>query len=292
MELAFDQLRPSEPPEPECLPTGALFRDVEFARPMGFRPLLLDLLVPSAPTPAPLVIHIYGGAFAMGSHKSSGLNSELAERMLPEGYAVASVQYRHSREAPFPAQLHDVKAAVRWLRHHCEQLWLDPARFAAWGSSSGGHLSTMLAVTENDAQVEGAVGLTGPSSAVQAAIAWSAPVNIARLPPPPTDSPFHAMGIDPHDWLLAGSVDEHPDRAATASTSTHVTSRAASLLVVHGDKDTGIPIDQAEEIVLAYRRAGAPVEFRRVPGAGHFFDHATRDREITAGIRFLTGRDQ
>lgn len=288
MELASDQLPPADPPLAQSIPAGVTFRDVEYARPLGFRPLLLDLRVPAAPTPAPLVVHIYGGAFATGSHKSSSLNTELVQRLLPEGYAVASVQYRHSREAPFSAQLHDVKAAIRWLRHHSNALQLNPARVATWGSSSGGHLSTMVAVSgAAGAQLEGSMGLTGPSSAVQAAIAWSAPVNISRLPAPPQGSPFRTLGLDPHDWLLGGPVHQHPDRATTASSSTHVTSQAAPLLVVHGDLDDGVPIDQAEEIVEAYRHAGAPVEFQPIPGAGPFLDSPTRDRSITEGVRFL-----
>lgn len=290
MELASDQLPPADPPPAETISSATLFRDVEFARPLGFRPLLLDLRVPASPAPAPLVVHIYGGAFAMGSHKSSILNTELVQRLLPEGYAVASVQHRHSREAPFPAQLHDVKAAIRWLRHHSSALRLDPAQFATWGSSSGGHLSTMVAVSVENVQLEGSIGLVGPSSAVQAAVAWSAPVNISRLPPPPKGSPFDILGVDPHEWLLAGAVHQHPDRATTASSSTHVTSQAAPLMLVHGDLDDGVPIDQAQEIVEAYRNAGASVEFQRIPGAGHFFDSPTRDRSITDGIRFLNSR--
>lgn len=254
---------------------------------MGFRPLLLDVRVPTVPGPVPLVVHIHCGGFATGSPKSNTLGTGLIERLLPEGFAVASVQYRHSREVPFPAQLHDVKAAVRWLRYHSRVLGLDPTRFAAWGASSGGHLSTMLAVTSPDSVLEGTVGLCGPSSAVQAAIAWSAPVSIARLPPPPVESPFHAMRVDPHDWLLGGPVHLHPDRASAASSSTHVTAGAAPLMVVHGDLDTCMPIDQAQEIVEAYHRAGAAAEYDRVPGAGHFFDPAIRDQKVTAGMQFL-----
>lgn len=290
MESAPDQFAPADPPAPERVPSASLYRDVEFARPLGFRPLLLDLRVPTTTAPAPVVVHIHGGAFAAGSHQNDGLHTALVQRLIPAGYAVAAVQHRHSREAPFPAQLHDVKAAIRWLRRHSGELHLDPARFATWGASSGGHLSTMAAVTGATGHLEGAVGVTGTSSAVQAAIAWSAPVIIGRLPPPPEGSPFHATGIDPHDWLLGGTVREHPDRAAAASTSTHVTSAAAPLLVVHGTEDDGVPIDQADEILAAYRDAGAPVEFWPVVGAGHVFDDATRDRAVTEGLRFLGDR--
>jgi len=257
------------------------------ARPLGYRPLALDLVVPEAAEPVPLVVHIYGGAFATGSHKGNPLGARLLSRLLPEGVALAAVQYRHSREAPFPAQIHDVKAAVRWLRHHGDNLGLDTSRFAAWGSSSGGYLATMLAVTADHPDLDGALGITGPSSAVQAAVSWSAPVNIARLPPPPAESPFHAIGADPHDWLLGTRVADAPHLAKAASTSTYVSANAAPLLLVHGEQDAGIPIDQSEEMAAACKRAGVAVELVRVPGAGHFFGDEDRERLITLGLDFL-----
>lgn len=265
-------------------------RDVVVAAPLGYRPILLDLDVPASTGPVPTVVLLYGGAFATGSHQHDGLGEYLTPRLLRAGLAVARVSYRHSREAPFPAQLHDVKAAVRWLRQHGPELGLDAGRFGTWGASSGGHLSVLLAVTGHDPGLEGSVGLTGPSSAVQAAISRNTPVNLARLPPPPPESPFFTIGIDPHDWRLGGSAAEQPDRARQSSTCTHVTASAAPLLVVHGELDTVVPIDQSEEIAAAYRRAGAAVQYVPVPGQGHFFDPVTREQQADAGIRFLQAR--
>lgn len=281
------QLPPGPPPSGERHSGGTLYRDAVVAQPLGYRPLTLDLVVPEAVQPVPLVVHVYGGGFATGSHKSSALGAHLLRRLLPEGVAVAAVQYRHSREAPFPAQVHDVKAAVRWLRHHGADLGLDTSRFGAWGSSSGGYLATMLAVTPDHPALDGTLGVTGPSSAVQAAVSWSAPVRIARLPPPPAGSAFHATGVDPHDWFLGAPVADAPDLADAASTSTYVGSDAAPLHLAHGEQDPGIPIDQSEELAAAYERAGAIVEFVRVPGAGHFFGDADRERLITLGLDFL-----
>jgi len=104
------QLPPGSPPAPEPWPAGGtVFRDALVACPIGYRPLTLDLVVPHANRPVPLVPHIYGGAFATSSNK----HSRLGRRLVPAGIAVATPQYRHSKEAVFPAQLHDVKAAVR-----------------------------------------------------------------------------------------------------------------------------------------------------------------------------------
>ncbi|MEN3268701.1 MAG: hypothetical protein V7646_5595 [Pseudonocardia sp.] len=176
---------------------------------------------------------------------------------------------------------------MRWLRHHGDDLGLDTSRFGAWGSSSGGYLATTLAVTADHPELDGALGITGPSSAVHAAVSWSAPVNIARLPPPPAESAFHAIGVDPHDWLLGTRVADVPHLAKAASTSTYVSADAAPLLLVHGEQDSGIPIDQSEEMAAACARAGARVELVRVPGAGHVFGDEDRERLITLGLDFL-----
>lgn len=282
------QLPPGSPPAPEPWPAGGtVFRDALVACPIGYRPLTLDLVVPHANRPVPLVLHIYGGAFATSSNKHSRLGRELRCRLVPAGIAVATPQYRHSKEAVFPAQLHDVKAAVRWLRHHAPHLGIDADRFAAWGSSSGGYLATMLAVTAGDPVLEGELGITAASSAVQAAISWNAPVNFARLPTPPPESPFAAMGQDPHDWLLGAPAAATPDLARAASSSTYPTPHAAPLQLVHGDADPAIPISQSEELTAAYGRVHAPIEFIRVPGGGHVFDDPDRQRLIDIGTDFL-----
>jgi acetyl esterase/lipase len=282
-----DQQPPGEPPPPERRRGVIHYRDAVVARPVGFRPLLLDLAVPERAEPVPLVVHIYGGGFAMGSHKHDQLGQYLAGRLLPEGFAVAHVQYRHSKEEPFPTQLHDIKAAVRWLRRHSAALALAPTRFAAWGSSSGGHLATMLAVTGDRPDLDGAVGLTGVTSTIQAAISWNAPVDIARLPPPPAGSPFHALGEDPHDWLLGAPVAARPDLAAAASTITYASAAAAPLLLVHGEQDVAIPIDQSRQLVAACTAAGATAELLALPHAGHVLADDDRAQMVTRGIDFL-----
>lgn len=266
-----------------------LYRDIVVDQPLGYRPLLLDLLTPAGQGPFPLLVHIYGGGFAGGSHKTDSLGGYLVERCVPEGFAVARVQYRHSKEAIFPAQIHDVKAAVSWLRLHAAAVHIDPDRFASWGSSSGGHLSTMLAVSAGHPLLEGDQGST-TSSAVQAAISWNGPVNIGRLPPPPAESPFHQLGEDPHDWLLGAPASSAPELAAAASTSSYPAAAAAPLMLVHGELDCSIPIDQSEELAAAYRAVGAEVTLVRVPRAGHFFADGDRERLVTQGIQFLRRR--
>lgn len=278
------------PPDPEPAAGRVLYRDAVVAPLLGYRPLLLDLAVPAGPPPPtgwPVVVFVHGGAFALGSPKHAPLGRYLAQRLPAAGFAVGLVHFRHSREAVYPAQLHDVKAAVRWLRHHHATLALDPDRFAAWGHAAGGHLAVMLAVTGGRPELEGDVGVLGPDSGVQAAVAWSPPSDFTRLPPPPPSSPFHATGEDPHAWLLGGAPAQHPALAAAASPLTHVSESAAPLLVVHGTADDVVPITQSETLVATYWQAGADAEFAWLEDVGHVYGLGTRERMTTRGLGFL-----
>ncbi|WP_284740656.1 prolyl oligopeptidase family serine peptidase [Amycolatopsis sp. RTGN1] len=267
-------------PRAERAGTRVSYRDALVATLAGYRPLLLDLVVPAGQAPGgghPVVVYLYGGAPAAGSHKHSLLGDRVTDRLLAAGFAVARAQYRHGREAPFPAQVHDVKAAVRWVRHHAGELELDADRVAAWGHSAGGYLAAMLAVTADDPEFEGDLGITGPPSRVGAAIAWSAPADFTRIPPPPAGSPLHSSGHDPHDWLPG----------PTASPLLHASATAAPLLLAHGTDDAGIPIAHSEALVAAYWRAGADADLVRIEGAGHFYGERKLQHVTDAGIAFL-----
>ena len=146
--------------------------------------------------PVPVVVFLHGGGWRLGSRHSAGpayARAEVSpfEQVARAGIAVASIDYRLSGEAIWPAQLHDAKAAVRWLRERAAELGIDPERIAAWGESAGGHLAELLGLTAGDPELEGAVGIVGPASAVSAVAAWYAPSDIAAVA---TDS-----GTDPMD---------------------------------------------------------------------------------------------
>lgn len=267
-------------PPAELSATRVSYRDALVAPLAGYRPLLLDLVVPIGPAPGsghPVVVFLYGGAPAAGSHKHSRLGDQVTDRLVAGGFAVARAQYRHGREAPFPAQIHDVKAAVRWVRHHAGDLELDAGRVAAWGHSAGGYLAAMLAVTADDPEFDGDLGITGPSSRVAAAIAWSPPTDFTHIPPPPAGFALHSTGHDPHDW--------RPD--ATASPLFHASAGAAPLLLVHGTDDVGIPIAHSEALVAAYWRAGADADLVRLDGTGHFYGERKLQQVTGDGIAFL-----
>ena len=139
---------------------------IEYAAVLGYRPLLLDLYLPdpgASPGQAPVVLFLHGGGWGLGSRTEVGppfddWQPSFFERLAQAGFAVASADYRLSGEARFPAQLHDAKAAVRWLRRNAGEYQLDGDRIVAWGASAGGHLAALLGLTGDVPGLEGSVG--------------------------------------------------------------------------------------------------------------------------------------
>jgi acetyl esterase/lipase len=252
-----------------------LLPGVPYAAIPGLRPLELDLVLPpDTGRPVPVVVFLHGGGWRVGSRHSAGPGYEAAsptpfERLAQAGIAVASVDYRLSGEATWPAQLHDAKAAVRWLRARARELGIDPERVAAWGESAGGHLAELLGLTGDDPALEGDVGITGLSSAVVAVAAWYAPSDLTAVA---TD-----LAQDPADpatreaLLLGAPPASVPAVAAQASPITHVSAGAPPFLLLHGAADRLIPSVQSERLHAALQDAGVDVEIDLYEGADHMW---------------------
>nr|WP_246325038.1 alpha/beta hydrolase [Petropleomorpha daqingensis] len=238
----------------------------------------MDLYLPAGSDgPVPVVVFLHGGGWRIGSRHLAGpayrgQTPTPFERVAQAGVAVASVDYRLSGEATFPAQLHDAKAAVRWLRARAGELGIDPERIAAWGESAGGHLAALLGLVR-DESLEGAVGITGLSSAVSAVAAWYPPTDLAAV--------AADLGVDPHDattreaLLLGAPAVDVPELAAQASPVTHVSPDAPPFLLLHGAADQLIPCVQSERLYSALVEGGVEAELDLYEGADHMWFGST-----------------
>ncbi|WP_461188482.1 alpha/beta hydrolase fold domain-containing protein [Arthrobacter sp. Z4-13] len=262
---------------------SAVHRELTYARAIGFRPLKMDVWLPrQASGPVPLVLWVHGGAFQLGDRRelppTFAPNSVF--RLLNEaGIACATVDYRHSLEAPFPAQLHDLKAAVRYLREFAEPLGVDPGRFGAWGESAGGHLVALLGLTGNRDDLDGGLGAQGHPSAISAVVDFYGVSSLVDIPPMNTpDGLFPAalmaavpagMSLQPEQMLVGGSDD--PALLAAASPVSYVTTDAAPFLLVHGDSDGLVPHSQTDLLAAALADAGVEHEVITIKGGDHCF---------------------
>jgi acetyl esterase/lipase/photosystem II stability/assembly factor-like uncharacterized protein len=273
--------------------------------------LLLDLYLPTVPDGEliPLIIYIHGGGWFEGSKETCPGNT-FASR----GYAVACVNYRLaandncSADYTFPVQVHDVKAAVRWLRTNGESYGLDTNKIAVMGESSGGHLAALLGTSHGVQTLEGNQNL-GASDAVQAVVDWYGPVDIINGPQVFSDdactTSFDTLNqtyggeeTQYFYWTLAwsyflgGSLDDALvlDRARTATPLTHIDPSDPPFLVMHGEEDGMVPIDQSEALAEGLKSSGVEVTFIRVPGAGHGYgspEDEVSDNFLSPTLNFL-----
>jgi len=209
-----------------------------------------------ADEPLPVIVWIVGGGFYR-VNKDYFLPQlvEFARR----GYFVASIEYRITSEAHFPAQLEDVKSAIRFLRANADKYKIDPDRIGVWGESAGGNLAALLGTTAHVPELEGTGDWQGYSSRVQAVVDWYGPTDMTLMP-------VHT----PHPSLYVGaSVREHPEKAAKVNPITYITPDVPPFLIMHGDQDTVVPIACSDVFYEALQKAGADVTYYRVKGSGH-----------------------
>ena len=226
----------------------------------------LDLDLPEkASAPLPLIIWIHGGGFSAGDKTDNP-----ARRMLDQGYAVASLNYRLSGEALFPAQIEDCKAAVRWLRVHAKAYNLDPERFGAWGSSAGGHLVALLGTSGGVKEFEQGAHLE-LSSRVQAVCDYYGPTDFLQMDAHavPDARLKHDPSTSPESRLIGGAIQENKDKVARANPITFVTPDDPPFLIVHGDQDPLVPYHQSQLLFEALKKAAVSAHLHTIHGAGH-----------------------
>ena len=237
-------------------------KDVPYTDNRASKAQMLDLYLPSnVDHPVPVVVFIHGGGWYEGDKSECP-----ALPMVPKGYAVASINYRLTGQARFPAQIFDCKAAIRWLRAHADQYHLNGNKIAVWGESAGGQLAALLGTSGGVHELEGNLGANDQDSRVQAVVDWFGPANF--LPAGNKDA-LSAEAVRALVGLLGALPDKAPVLARAASPITYVNKNAPQFLIMHGNQDHLVPLAQSQELDAALKKAGVPSQLIVVNGAGH-----------------------
>lgn len=228
----------------------------------------LDLYLPEkAEGPTPLIVWIHGGAW-LGGSKDGGV---MALPFVEKGYAVASINYRLSQHALFPAQIEDCKSAIRWLRMNAKTYNLNPERFGVWGASAGGHLAALVGAAGGAPEFEGKGAEANQSSRVQAVVDFFGPTDVTQMQAHalPGSRMQHDSPDAPEARLIGGPVQENVEKAQRANPVKYVGKDAPPFLIVHGEQDPLVPCHQSELLYEALKRAKCDVTFYKIAGAGH-----------------------
>ncbi len=229
---------------------------------------VLDLFLPDQPSgkPLPLMIWIHGGAWMGGTQANPPVLY-----LVKEGFAVASIQYRMSGDAKWPAQAHDCKAAIRFLRANAAKYNLDPNHFGVGGDSAGGHLAAFVGTSGDVKEMEGDLGHPDVSSRVQAVVDWFGPTDLTLMDQQsgPNSEEQHNDANSPESRLLGGPVQEKRDLAKTANPLTYIDKNDPAFLIMHGDNDQIVPLGQSVILAKALSDAGVEVTMQTIPGAMH-----------------------
>lgn len=250
--------------------TERIFRDVSYANISPTQ--VMDIYLPEGDGPFPIVVLIHGGAFKMGDKRMETRN---AEALVAKGYAAASINYRLSGEAKFPAQIEDCKAAVRFLRTNASKFKLNPEKIGSWGASAGGNLSAMLGTSSGIAELEGSdLGNAGVSSKVLASVDWFGPINFLIMDEEAKLLNFSIntnSETSPESQLIGKAIQSAPELVAKANPTTYISADDAAFFIQAGSMDRNIPYTQSRNFYEAVKKVlgNEKVSFELLEGAGH-----------------------
>ena len=230
-------------------PGEKVHRDVVFAAPDGHK-LRMDLYVPKTAKPAPVVLWMFGGGWRFGS---KGYHVNVRD-LTSVGIAVASIQYRLSSRAPYPAQLDDCRAAADWLRANGSKYGIDAKRMGASGESSGGQLAAMLAATEGKSRIQAVCVLYAPTDIVELGRLYAKRGKLSLI-----------------DKFLGGPIEQKLALAADASPINYISASTPPFLIIHGEFDGVVPLEQSERLYFALAEKRVEAQFMVVPGKHHWF---------------------
>ena len=259
------------------VPEGVHFeRGVEFANP-DEQHLQLDIAQPEGPGPFPAVVCIHGGGFRAGKRDSY---DALCLALAKEGYVAITVTYRLAPAFPFPAAVHDCKAAVRWLRANADKYRVNPAKIGVMGGSAGGHLAQFLGVTAGIAEFEGP-GNAGQSSTVTCVVNHYGPSDLTQS---------YGKSVDAAEVLplfFGGNLEEKRREHIVGSPLYWVTPNAAPTLCIHGTEDKYVAFEQAGWLVERLKASAVEAELLKIDGAGHGFKGADAEKAKSATLEFF-----
>ena len=235
----------------------------------------LDLFIPDKPEddePLPLIIWIHGGGWRGGDKKSGHAPNRIPALVSTGRYLGATIGYRLSEEAQWPAQIHDCKAAVRWLRARSEKFGIHPDKIAVWGTSAGGHLASMLGTSGGLSELEGELGKhTRRSSRVQAVINGYGPSALLQMDDQPSKI-IHNAPYSPESKLIGAPIQKAKAKARQASPLTHVSADDPPFLHFHGTHDQLVPFHQSEILHESLLTKEVSSSLITVQGGGHHLD--------------------
>jgi acetyl esterase/lipase len=256
------------------------YKDIVYAVVDG-KSLAMDVYLPANIKAPPLVVWAHGGAWYLYDKK------QYPKALVDAGFAVASLDFRQSTEARFPAQVYDIKAGIRFLRAKAHDYGYRTDRIAIAGASSGGHLAAMVGVTNGSQELEGTVGdYLNESSKVQAIVDYFGASDLTTILAQST--PFGLGVRQPAlEKLLGGQPDKVPELARLASPVFHVDQSDPPLLLLHGDQDPQMPINQAHELQGAYEKLGLDAQLIVVHGAAHAGAVFYEGEQLKRAVEFL-----
>jgi acetyl esterase/lipase len=246
---------------PPTAKLGTVERDVIFATIDGVA-LKLDVYYPKTGSLAvPAVLYVHGGGWTAGD-KRAGAGTQLIPELVSRGYLVAAINYRLAPDYKIPDQIGDVKCAVRYLREKAALYGIDPRRIGAVGGSAGGHLVALLGASDTDAKLEGLGGYGSQSSRVQAVVDLFGPADLPTM---------FKSAASPQIQRLFGATDPYSETVKKVSPVTHITRDDPPFLILHGDNDTTVPLEQSQILHEQLTAAGVNSTLVVVQNAGHSF---------------------
>lgn len=247
----------------------------------------MDIYLPKEEKPSyPVVVHIYGSAWYSNNSKSMADLGTIVQALLDAGYAVVTPNHRSSMDAKFPAQINDIKAVIRFVRANAAKFKFDTSFIATSGFSSGGHLSSLAAVSADVKELEGNVGeFSGFSSHVNAACDWSGPIDMFRMN---CDEP-RKWGGTPEEALVGFDyAPEHEALFKSISPMTYLDPKDSPIVIFHGQKDDVVPFCQGVELYEGLDKLKVKTELHLVPEGGHGFNMYSEEN-LKAMVAFLDG---